>query len=161
LPGHQASEPRRAHGAHSGLRWSLGPAGPYRLAHRSMKSGLILPFTAGWTAQAAPARPKRQLALILLRRSTLQVRQYLRNELHWNGLQRKELLPGPWTHRDAVGDRVAQQVIQRTSLRICAKPGILEKTDADGRDPNAVDRFQPSYYCIAVLRCAKERRKWP
>ena len=34
--------------------------------------------------------------------------------------------PGPWTHRDAVGDRVAQQVIQRTSLRVCAKPGILE-----------------------------------
>ena len=36
MPGHQASEPRRPHGAHSGLRWSLGQAGPYRLAHRSM-----------------------------------------------------------------------------------------------------------------------------
>jgi hypothetical protein len=55
VPGHPASEPRRPHGAHAGLRWSLGQAGPYRLAHRSMKSGLILEFTAGWTAQAAPA----------------------------------------------------------------------------------------------------------
>ena len=55
MPGHPASEPRRPHGAHSGLRCSLGQAGPFRLAHRSMKSGLILEFTAGWTAQAAPA----------------------------------------------------------------------------------------------------------
>ena len=55
VPGHQASEPRRAHGAHAGLRCSLGRAGPYRLAHRSMKSGLILEFTAVWTAPAAPA----------------------------------------------------------------------------------------------------------
>jgi hypothetical protein len=39
LPGHQASEPRRPHGAHSALRWSLGHAGPYLLAHRLMKSG--------------------------------------------------------------------------------------------------------------------------
>jgi hypothetical protein len=31
--------------------------------------------------------------------------------------QRKELLPGPWADRDAVGDRVAEQVIQRTGLR--------------------------------------------
>src|SRR5208282_6049198 len=39
------------------LRPSLEPgqAGPYRLAHRSMKSGLILPFTAGWAAAAARA----------------------------------------------------------------------------------------------------------
>jgi hypothetical protein len=38
----------------------------------------------------------------------------------------KEFLPGPWADRDAVGDRVAEQVIQRTGLRICAKPGLLE-----------------------------------
>ncbi len=41
-------------------------------------------------------------------------------------LQRKELLPRPRSDRDAVGDRVAEQIIQRTSLRVCAKPGILE-----------------------------------
>ncbi len=76
---HQASEPRRPHGAHACLHCS-GQAGPYRLAHRSMKSGLTLKFTASWAAPAAPALPKRQLALGLLR-STLQVREDLRNEL--------------------------------------------------------------------------------
>jgi hypothetical protein len=54
-PASQRGEPRRPQGAHAGLRCSLGQAGPYRLAKRSMKSGLILPFTAGWTAQAARA----------------------------------------------------------------------------------------------------------
>jgi hypothetical protein len=43
-----------------------------------------------------------------------------------NRLQRKELLPCPWPHRDTVGDRVAEQIIQRTGLRICGEPGILE-----------------------------------
>ena len=43
-----------------------------------------------------------------------------------NRLQRKELLPRPRSDRDAVGDRVAQQIIQRTGLRICGEPGILE-----------------------------------
>ena len=41
-------------------------------------------------------------------------------------LQRKELLPRPRSDRDAVGDRVAEQIIQRTGLRICGEPGILE-----------------------------------
>jgi hypothetical protein len=39
-----------------------------------------------------------------------------------NRLQRKELLPRPWAHRDAVGDRVAEQIIQRTGLGICGEP---------------------------------------
>jgi len=39
---------------------------------------------------------------------------------------RKELLPRPRSDRDAVGDRVAEQIIQRTGLRICGEPGILE-----------------------------------
>jgi hypothetical protein len=43
-----------------------------------------------------------------------------------NRLQRKELLPRPRSDRDAVGDRVAEQIIQRTGLRICGEPGILE-----------------------------------
>ncbi len=40
--------------------------------------------------------------------------------------QRKELLPRPRSDRDAVGDRVAEQIIQRTGLGICGEPGILE-----------------------------------
>ncbi len=43
-----------------------------------------------------------------------------------NRLQRKELLPRPRSDRDAVGDRVAEQIIQRTGLRLCGEPGILE-----------------------------------
>jgi hypothetical protein len=37
-----------------------------------------------------------------------------------------QLLPGPWPHRDAVGDRVAKQVIQRASLCVRREPRILE-----------------------------------
>ena len=58
MPGHQTSEPRRPHGAHAGLRWSLGQAGPYRLAHRSMKSGLILQFTVSGADPTKPSTPR-------------------------------------------------------------------------------------------------------
>jgi hypothetical protein len=43
-----------------------------------------------------------------------------------NRLQRKELLPRPRSDRDAVGDRVPQQVIQRAGLRVPREPRMLE-----------------------------------
>jgi hypothetical protein len=43
-----------------------------------------------------------------------------------NRLQRKEVLPCPRPHRDAVGDRAAEQIIQRAGLCVSREPGILE-----------------------------------
>ncbi len=55
------------------------------------------------------------------------VRLAFRSLQPWrNRLQRRELLPRPRPHRDAVGDRAAEQIIQRTGLRICGEPGILQ-----------------------------------
>src|ERR1700678_1078178 len=80
LPGRQISVPRRpqtAHAAARSIRDKRAPTGSLtRQRNRDSSSCSQQPGLYRW-----PPRPERQLALILLRRCTLQVRQYLRNEL--------------------------------------------------------------------------------
>jgi hypothetical protein len=80
LPGRQISVPRRpqtAHAAARSIRDKRTPTGSLtRQRNRDSSSCSQQPGL-----YRRPPRPERQLALILLRRCTLQVRQYLRNEL--------------------------------------------------------------------------------
>ncbi len=80
LPGRQISVPRRpqtAHAAARSIRDKRAPTGSLtRQRNRDSSSCSQQPGL-----YRRPPRPERQLALILLRRCTLQARQYLRNEL--------------------------------------------------------------------------------
>ena len=69
-----------------------------------------------------PPRPKRQLALGLLRRCALQVRQYLRNELHDRGLL------------------VAQGQNSTSRNPRLHRPGLATERDADGGPANTARR---------------------
>jgi hypothetical protein len=97
--------PNTRHAIHRHRRTTDVPAQPFELLallRRDVHPGM----------QRKPARPSRAVGIL----------QQLRHSGR-KRLQREQLLPCPWTHRNPVGDRVTDQVIQRTSLRVAGVPG--------------------------------------
>src|SRR5580692_9334962 len=148
LPGRQISVPRRpqtAHAAARSIRDKRAPTGSLtRQRNRDSSSCSQQPGL-----YRRPPRPERQLALILLRRCTLQVRQYLRYELRLldagDDLQlataaraaldlytEHSLQPSCPAHRHMPGRRRLDRISPRHRRRRCT-PAPLRRTTSSRR----------------------------
>lgn len=119
---------RELHGAQHGLFVALPLPGAGERGYAVAKAAVpqrhqiveqlvpVAPLLA--PARRLPRKPRGQRVAVrveLARALALGVRR----------LQREQLLPGPRADRDAVGDRVAEQVVERAAFAIIGEPGVL------------------------------------